>query len=76
MGDFKARDATSVDIYAGMQLRAARINRGLTLRGLSAKLGVTFQQIQKYENATNRISLSRLSDICKALSVSPNYFFE
>lgn len=49
---------------------------GMSQERLGKELGVTFQQVQKYEKGTNRISASRLADISKILDVSPGYFFE
>ncbi len=63
------------DIYAGMRLRQLRMLVGISQEKLADALGVTFQQIQKYENAQNRISVSRLADIARFLNVSTSYFF-
>jgi transcriptional regulator with XRE-family HTH domain len=49
---------------------------GMTQQQLGEKVGIKFQQIQKYETGMNRISASRLWDIAKALDVPINYFFE
>ena len=49
---------------------------GMSQEKLGELLGLTFQQVQKYEKGTNRISASRLADISKILEVSPGYFFE
>ena len=64
-----------VDIYVGSRIRARRIFLGITQLDLAARLGLTFQQIQKYENGTNRISASRLKAMADALGVAPEYFF-
>ena len=64
-----------VDIYIGRQIRRRRLNLGLTQENLAAEMGLTFQQIQKYERGLNRISGSRLWDISQILKVPLNYFF-
>ncbi len=64
------------DIHVGRKLREARIAKGLTQTELGKALGVSFQQVQKYEKGTNRIGSSRLWDICVFLSLSVSYFFE
>lgn len=47
-----------------------------TVRKNCSQLGITFQQVQKYEHGSNRVSCSRLWDYCQVLEVEPNYFFE
>jgi transcriptional regulator with XRE-family HTH domain len=68
--------STAVDLHVGQQLRARRKTLGLSQELLATRVGVTFQQMQKYEKGTNRISASRLFDIAQALSVPVSYFFE
>lgn len=63
------------DRYAGQRVRARRWELGLTQADLAKRCGIKFQQIQKYETGVNRISVSRLDAIAKALKVSPSYFF-
>jgi transcriptional regulator with XRE-family HTH domain len=58
------------DARIGMRLRAFRMLRGFSQEKLADLLGVTFQQVQKYEKGTNRISASRLLQACEALDVS------
>ena len=65
-----------VDVAVGNRVRGRRILMGMSQERLGKELGVTFQQVQKYEKGTNRISASRLADISKILDVSPGYFFE
>jgi transcriptional regulator with XRE-family HTH domain len=60
-----------VDLRLGMKLRKLRISRGHTQSALALKIGVTFQQLQKYETGANRVSVSALIRICVALDVSP-----
>jgi transcriptional regulator with XRE-family HTH domain len=58
-----------VDTLVGRNIRICRLQRGLTQTTLGHHLGVTFQQIQKYENGANRVGASRLSQISGALGV-------
>jgi transcriptional regulator with XRE-family HTH domain len=64
---------TAVDAYIGARMRLAR---NTSQAKLAEKLGVTFQQIQKYEKGANRVSAARLFDICEALEVSLASMFE
>jgi len=64
------------DIHIGRRLRDARLARGLSQGLLGKKLGVSFQQVQKYESGANRIAGSRLWDISRVLEVPVGYFFE
>ncbi|SFR43133.1 helix-turn-helix domain-containing protein [Litoreibacter janthinus] len=64
-----------VDIHLGRRLRHRRWVLGKTQGELADALGVRFQQVQKYESGTNRISASRLWDIAKALEVPIDHFF-
>jgi transcriptional regulator with XRE-family HTH domain len=57
-------------------MREYRTALGLSQRALGQKLGVTFQQVQKYESGENRVSAARLFDICEALDVSLASMFE
>jgi transcriptional regulator with XRE-family HTH domain len=69
------RGVTAVDAIIAKRLRERRQDMGLSQQNLSALVGTTFQQIQKYENAINRVSASRLFVIAKALDVPFEYFF-
>ena len=64
------------DKHIGRRLREARLARGFSQGALGKKLGVTFQQVQKYESGANRIGGSRLWDISGILDVPVGYFFE
>ena len=66
----------SVDEYIGARMREGRRKLNMTQEGLGEKLGVTFQQIQKYESGRNRISAARLYTVCKTLNVSLSSMFE
>ena len=70
-----ARDPNPIDVHVGWQLAAYRRVAGLSQEALGAAIGVTFQQIQKYEKGTNRIGASRLFLISKALDVPVSVFF-
>jgi transcriptional regulator with XRE-family HTH domain len=70
------RSATAIDAYIGARMRARRIALSMTQADLGKVLGVTFQQLQKYEKGVNRVSAARLFDICKALGLSLSSMFE
>ncbi len=65
-----------VDKHVGLQLRSRRSLLGLSQEKLADAVGVTFQQVQKYERGTNRVSASRLFSFSKILDVSIDYFYE
>jgi transcriptional regulator with XRE-family HTH domain len=65
-----------VDVYVGKRIRQRRWIAGTTQQQLAEKVGIKFQQIQKYETGMNRVSASRLWDIAHALGVSVSFFFE
>lgn len=65
-----------VVIYVGARLREARILNRLTQTDLADRLGISFQQVQKYEKGTNRIGASRLFEMTDILGVSVSFFFE
>jgi transcriptional regulator with XRE-family HTH domain len=65
-----------VDVHVGKRVRHRRWMVGMTQQQLAEKVGIKFQQIQKYETGMNRISASRLFDIAQAVSVPVAYFFE
>lgn len=65
-----------VDIHVGSKVKVRRLMLGLSQDDLAKLIGLTFQQIQKYEKGTNRISVSRLMDISRALRVSFDYFLQ
>ena len=65
-----------VDVHVGKQLQAQRTLCGMSQTELADKIGVTFQQLQKYERGTNRLSASRLWQFSKALGVPISHFFE
>lgn len=65
-----------VDVYVGRRLRLKRTILGMSQEAVGKQIGVTFQQIQKYERGINRMGASRLFDFAKALGVNISYFFE
>lgn len=65
-----------IDVYVGSRARKLRAMRGLSQAQLAKKLGLSFQQVQKYETGANRISARRLYELCKVFSVPPGYFYE
>ena len=65
-----------IDLYVGGRVRARRTGLRISQTKLGEALGVTFQQIQKYENGGNRIGASNLFRIAKALDVDVGYFYE
>lgn len=71
-----SRVATATDLAVGKKLRLRRRLLGLSQTVLGDKLGVTFQQVQKYENGTNRISSGTLRVLADTLDVPLDYFFE
>ena len=68
--------ANPVDIHVGARVRLRRTLTGLSQESLGAAVGLTFQQIQKYERGANRIGASRLYEFSKILEVPISYFFE
>ena len=71
-----SRKPLPVDVLVGRNIRICRLQRGLSQSGLGRQIGVTFQQIQKYENGTNRVGAGRLSDIARVLGVPLATLFE
>ncbi len=70
------RSPSPVDVHVGARVRQCRTLLGMTQTDLGDALDLTFQQVQKYESGANRISASRLYDLCRVLDVSIDYFFE
>lgn len=65
-----------IDVHVGKRLRLRRTVTGISQEKLAEMLGITFQQVQKYEKGVNRIGSSRLFDIAKSLNVPVNFFFD
>ena len=66
---------TQTDVLVGSRVRVRRLELGLSQTALANELGVTFQQVQKYEKGTNRIGASRLHAMARVLGVPVTYFF-
>ena len=65
-----------VDVHVGARLRIRRTLLGLSQTSLADAIGLTFQQVQKYERGTNRMGSSRLYDLARVLDVPIRYFFD
>jgi len=72
----KTKAPHPVEVHIGARLRIARTMIGMSQEKLGKKLGLNFQQIQKYEKGANRIGGSRLWEIALALEVPPAFFFD
>ena len=70
------RAATATDAHIGAKLRDARQFRQMSQEALGTRLGLTFQQIQKYENGANRITAATLYRASQVLGLAPLWFFE
>ena len=71
-----SRGPTATDIHVGSQIRTRRILLGLSQEKLADGLDITFQQVQKYERGSDRVSASRLYYIAQLLNVPVAWFFE
>lgn len=69
------RSPDAIDVYVGGRIRMRRMMLKLSQTQLANELGVTFQQVQKYEKGTNRVGASRLQKIANVLGVPPSFFF-
>ena len=70
------RSPNIVDLHVGMRIRLRRRAVSVSQEKLAEALGLTFQQVQKYERGLNRVSASKLYDIARTLNASISYFFE
>ncbi|AXA44342.1 MULTISPECIES: helix-turn-helix domain-containing protein [Rhizobium] len=70
------KTANAIDSYVGARIRARRQLLGMSQERLAEQIGVTFQQVQKYEKGINRIGASRLQRIADVLHTSVSFFFE
>jgi transcriptional regulator with XRE-family HTH domain len=70
------RQTDSTDVEVGRLVRALRMSRGLSQAQLASRIGVTFQQVQRYETGGNRISMGRLTLIAKLFGVSVPYLLD
>ena len=71
-----SRRANPVDVHVGGRVRLRRMLLGMSQEKLGEHLGLTFQQIQKYEKGINRIGASRLFDLSQVLGVPVQFFYE
>jgi transcriptional regulator with XRE-family HTH domain len=69
-----ARSPNKTDV--GKRIKIQRLARGLSQTYLASRLGITFQQIQKYERGVNRVGAGRLQEMANLLGVTPAFFFE
>jgi len=65
-----------IDLHVGKRMHLRRTMMGMSQERLASKLGVTFQQVQKYEKGLNRIGASRLWDVAQVLGVGVEFFYE
>lgn len=71
-----ARRPNPVDVHVGMRVRLRRMILGMSQEKLAEKLGLTFQQVQKYEKGINRVGASRLFELSNVLGVPVQFFYE
>jgi transcriptional regulator with XRE-family HTH domain len=74
--DASLRKPSHVDAHVGARIRLRRKLLGLSQQQLAEKLGLTFQQVQKYERGVNRVSASKLYETAQVLSAPVTHFFE
>ena len=72
----KKKQPNPIDIHVGSRVRLRRTMLGMSQEKLGESLGITFQQVQKYEKGTNRVGASRLQNIAAILNVPVSFFFE
>ena len=70
------KNPNPVDVHVGRRVRMRRVLIGLSQEKLGEHLDLTFQQVQKYEKGTNRVSASRLYEIAHILGVPVSFFFD
>jgi len=70
------RNPNPIDVHVGNRVRMRRMLIGMSQEKLGEKLGLTFQQVQKYEKGSNRVSASRLHHMAQILNVPVQYFFD
>ena len=74
--DEPAAGPNPVDRHVGLRIRMRRKELGISQERLAESIGLTFQQVQKYERAANRVSASKLWEMSRALSTNISYFYE
>src|SRR6478672_9737009 len=65
-----------IDRHVGLRIRMRRKELGVSQEKLAESIGLTFQQVQKYERAANRVSASKLWEVARALNTTVGYFYE
>jgi transcriptional regulator with XRE-family HTH domain len=75
LGDFDG-GPNPVDRHVGLRIRLRRKELGVSQERLAESIGLTFQQVQKYERAANRVSASKLWEMARALDTTVAYFYE
>jgi transcriptional regulator with XRE-family HTH domain len=71
-----ARSPNQTDRHIGKRIKLQRLACGLSQTDVAKRLGITFQQIQKYERGVNRVGAGRLQEVANLLGVTPAFFFE
>ncbi len=71
-----AKSPNCVDKHVGSRVRMRRMMLGMSQEKLGEALGLTFRQVQKYENGTNRVGASRIQQICEILQIPVSFLFE
>lgn len=69
-------DLDKIERHVGTQIKMLRIAQKMSQKDLAQKMGITYQQVQKFESGLNRIAIGRLWQICKIFEISPNYLFD
>jgi transcriptional regulator with XRE-family HTH domain len=70
------RSPNTTDVHIGKRLRILRLVKAMSQTDVADALGITFQQIQKYERGANRVGAGRLQEMANLMGVSPAYFFQ
>lgn len=65
-----------IENHIGKQIKLLRLSRKISQKDLAKKMDITYQQVQKYENGLNKISVSRLWQVCDIFEITPDYLFE
>jgi transcriptional regulator with XRE-family HTH domain len=76
MNETRKRGPRDIDVLVGQNIRTLRNLNGMSQTLLGEKLGITFQQVQKYEKGTNRVSASSLYELAKVFGVGVDSFFQ
>lgn len=72
----KTQSMQAIDQHVGHKIKWYRVQRGLSQYELAERLDISYQQLHKYENGSNSVSASRLSDICKILGITVDKIFD